>query len=126
MSINSRNKGKVGERELAERLVEIGLCESAERSARCGVTGAADVWGIPGVHHECKRVEKLNVEKAMDQAKGDARNGDIPAVFHRRNRGEWMVTVRMSDLAVMSARVMASVNGACQKPQGIPQSAPPA
>lgn len=53
--------------------------------------------GLPGIHIECKRVENLNLEKAMAQAEGDAREGEIPAVFHRKNRKPWRVTLNLAD-----------------------------
>lgn len=55
--------------------------------------------GLPGVHIEVKRVERLNITEAMAQAIRDAQrfqNG-APAVFHRRNRQPWLVTMRLSD-----------------------------
>lgn len=33
----------------------------------------------------------------MAQAVGDAPAGRVPVVAHRRNRGEWMVTMRAED-----------------------------
>lgn len=103
MTAHSRNKGKAGERELAKALVEHGLCAKARRSQQyCGGAGDADVVGIPGVHIECKRVESLNIHKAVKQATDDARDGDVPAVFHRRNRGEWLVTVPLARLLEFS------------------------
>lgn len=39
----------------------------------CGNTGdASDVVGLPGIHQEVKRVERLDLEAAMAQAKHDA------------------------------------------------------
>ena len=58
-----------------------------------------DLVGLSGVHIECKRNERLNVPEAMAQAARDAdrfRDG-APAVFHRRNRSGWLVTMRLSD-----------------------------
>ena len=56
------------------------------------------MWLIsPGVHIECKRVERLNILDAIAQAVHDAKDGLFPAVFHRRNRSEWLVTMRLSD-----------------------------
>ncbi|MDO5418407.1 MAG: hypothetical protein Q4F29_14515, partial [Lachnospiraceae bacterium] len=51
----------------------------------------------PGIHIECKRVEKLNLLDAVAQALHDARKGELSAVFHRRDRCEWLVTMRMED-----------------------------
>lgn len=55
--------------------------------------------GLPGVHIKCKRVERLNVPEAMIQAEQDAqrfRDG-VPAVFHRRSRSPWLVTMKLED-----------------------------
>jgi Holliday junction resolvase len=100
MPINSRRKGTVGERELASKLREFGF--DVHRSQQyCGNTGeAADLVGLPGVHIECKRVEQLNIDKAMEQAINDAEkagNHDMPAVFHRKNGKPWKVTILLPD-----------------------------
>lgn len=93
--MNSRNKGVRGERELARVLREHGF-ESRRGQQYSGANGDADVIGVPGVHIECKRVERLNLEDAMAQSKRDA--GDkIPVVMHRKNRGEWLCTMLLED-----------------------------
>ena len=94
MPINSRQKGKTGELELANKLKEYGY--DARRSVQYnGKDGQADVLGLPHIHIEAKRVERLNLYDAMEQAKRDAKNGDKPTVFHRRNRGNWLVTMEL-------------------------------
>ena len=94
--MNSRNKGARGERELASKLKEYGYdCRRGQQY--CGANGDADVVGLPKIHIECKRVERLNLYDAMAQAKSDAKDDEIPAVFHRRNHDEWKVTLRLSD-----------------------------
>lgn len=96
MAINSKNKGSVGERELANKLKEYGYI--TERSVQYnGKNGQADVIGLPKIHIECKRVEKLNIYNAIDQAKRDAKNGDMPTVFHRKNRCNWLVTMELDE-----------------------------
>lgn len=96
MTINSKRKGKAGELELAHKLNEYGY--NAKRSVQYnGKDGQADVLGLPHIHVECKRVEKLNIYDAIEQAKRDAKNGDKPAVFHRKNRCEWLVTMELDD-----------------------------
>lgn len=98
--MNSREKGAAGERELAAALRAHGY--SARRGQQyCGTSGDADVVGLPGVHIECKRVERLNIDAAMEQAARDARPGEIPAVFHRRNRRPWLVTVGLEDFLTL-------------------------
>lgn len=94
--MNSRRKGAAGERELANVLKEYGY-EARRGQQFSGANGDADVVGLPGVHIECKRVEKLNLDSAMEQAIRDARENEIPAVFHRKNRTEWKVTLSLED-----------------------------
>lgn len=98
--MNSRNKGAAGERELAAKLREYGYqCRRGQQYS--GVNGDADVVGLPGVHIECKRVEKLNLYEAMSQSVRDAKDGETPAVFHRKNNRGWLVTLRMDDFMKM-------------------------
>ena len=90
--MNSKSKGKRGELELCRKLREYGY--SCSRSVQyCGANGDADVVGLPGIHIECKRVERLNLTDAMHQALRDSRPGELPAVFHRRNSEPWLVTM---------------------------------
>lgn len=96
IDMNSRTKGKTGELELARILREHGY-QSRRGQQYCGTSGDADVIGIPGVHIEVKRVEKLNIEKAMEQSRSDARQGEIPIVAHRKNRKPWLVTMDLED-----------------------------
>lgn len=59
----------------------------------------ADVVAIPGWHIEAKRVERLNIYKAFEQAEKDSKKlkDGKPCVIHRKNYGEWMVTLRLAD-----------------------------
>lgn len=98
--MNSREKGKRGERELASALRYYGY-DTRRGQQFSGANGDADVVGLPGVHIECKRVERLDLDKAMSQAIGDARDGEVPAVFHRRNNGSWRVTLGLDDFMKM-------------------------
>ena len=94
--MNSRNKGKRGELELANLLKSYGY--DARRGVQySGINGDADVVGLPGIHIECKRVEKLNIETAMDQSIRDARYGEVPTVMHRKNGKQWLVTMTLVD-----------------------------
>lgn len=94
--MNSRAKGAGGERELAKKLREYGYdCRRGQQFS--GANGDADVVGLPGIHIECKRVERLNLEDAMAQSRRDAREGEIPVVMHRKTRSPWMVTMTLED-----------------------------
>lgn len=96
MATNGRAKGARGERELAKLLRAEGY-QTRRGQQFCGANGDADVVGLPGIHIECKRVEKLNLYDAMAQSKHDARDGEIPVVMHRRNNCEWLVTMSLRD-----------------------------
>ena len=97
MGKSSQRKGADGERELAGVLREYGY--TVERGGSLSFGDVPDLTGLPGIHIECKRVERLNVPEAMQQAVKDAsrfRDG-MPALFHRRNRHPWLVTLRLED-----------------------------
>ena len=109
MAINSKQKGAKGEVELAHKLKEYGY--DAKRSVQYnGKDGQADVVGLPHIHIECKRVEKLNIYDAIGQAKRDAKNGDKPAVFHRKNRCNWLVTMELDKFMEISKAYEEGVN----------------
>ena len=93
---NSREKGARGERELAAVLTDYGYeCRRGQQYS--GANGDADVIGLPGIHIECKRVERLNLYDAIAQAKHDSREGELPVVFHRKNDCKWLVTMEIED-----------------------------
>lgn len=94
--INSRAKGKAGELEIAHYFQAHGF-EARRGQQFSGLQGDADVVGIPRIHAEIKRVEKLNLDKAMEQSIRDARTDEIPTVMHRKNRAEWLCTMKLSD-----------------------------
>jgi len=94
--INSRQKGARGEREIASKLREYGYdCRRGQQYS--GINGDADVVGLKGIHMEVKRVERLNLEDAISQSIRDTKDGELPAVFHRKNHCEWLVTMRLED-----------------------------
>lgn len=93
---NSRRKGAAGERELARRLKSYGYdCRRGQQY--CGANGDADVVGLPGIHVECKRVERLDLYGAVDQSKRDTRPGELSTVMHRKNNCEWLVTMTLDE-----------------------------
>ena len=90
----AKRKGRVGETELVHKLNELGF--STRRTAQYNGKengSLADLVGIDGVHIEAKRVERLNIDTAMEQAIRDSNEGEVPMVFHRRNRKGWLVTM---------------------------------
>lgn len=94
--INSKQKGARSERLLAHSLNAL-LSDEGITTRRgqqfSGANGDADVVGLPEIHIECKHVERLNIYDAMEQSKRDARKGELPVVFHKKNRKEWLVTM---------------------------------
>ena len=104
MSRSQQRKGACGERELADVLKRYGY--NVERGGSLSFGAVPDLVGLPGVHIEVKRVERLNVGAAMQQAVDDAeRFGDgMPVVFHRRNRRPWLVTMQLEDFMQIYGR----------------------
>lgn len=94
--INSRNKGATAEREIANILKKEGY-ETRRGQQFSGLAGDADVVGLPNIHIEVKRTEKFSLYAAMEQAKRDAKEGCLPAVFHRKNRENWVVVMELDD-----------------------------
>lgn len=96
MGKSSQQKGRRGEYELANLLRDKWGYEVKRGQV---FNHQSDIVGLNGIHPEVKRVEKLNVQEAMEQAMREAqiRNDGIPTVFHRRNNKEWLVTMRLDD-----------------------------
>ena len=103
---NSRAKGARGERALANYLKERGY-EARRGQQYSGANGDADVVGLPGVHIECKWVEKVTPSMMQDymiQSMNDANLGEIPVVIHKKNRQPWRVTMTAGDLVKMVSK----------------------
>ncbi len=97
MGANSQRKGRAAELELSRILQNHGYPVEAGRARSYG--DVPDLTGLPGVHIECKRTEALRLSEWMAQAERDAqrfRDG-FPAVFHRRSREGWRVTMDLLD-----------------------------
>ena len=97
----SRDKGKVGEREIANILKAAGF-DGARRGVQYqGGAESADVVGIPRHHIEVKRTERFNLYGALGQAIEDAAKGadkaKTPVVFHRQSRRDWVAVLRLDD-----------------------------
>src|SRR5882762_5080684 len=91
--MNSREKGKRGERQWRDELRAQGY--AARRGQQfSGSPDSPDVVcdQLRWMHFEVKAVEKLNVQDAMDQARRDSA-GKVPVVAHKRSFREWLVTM---------------------------------
>src|SRR6267142_4824472 len=91
--MNSREKGKRGERQWRDELRAQGY--AARRGEQfSGSPDSPDVVceELRWIHFEVKAVERLNIEDAMEQARRDC--GDkVPIVAHRRSFRPWLVTM---------------------------------
>lgn len=96
MAINSNQKGKVGEREFANLCKKKGFEKVRRGQQYSGVEGK-DIVGLDKIHVEVKRVEKLNIYKAMGQAVKDNKDKDIPIVAHRKNHEDWLITMKAEE-----------------------------
>lgn len=99
--MNSKQKGKRGELELAHYLTEHGF--PAERAQQYkGGQESADIScpDLSDFHIECKRTERFNIYEAMEQAERDA-GWKTPVVMHKRNRGEWLAVMPLRFLVAM-------------------------
>jgi Holliday junction resolvase len=91
--MNSREKGKRGERQWRDELRANGY--AARRGQQfAGGAESPDVVcdSLPWIHFEVKAVERLNIEDAMDQARRDG-VGKVPVLAHRRSFRPWLVTM---------------------------------
>lgn len=95
--MNSKQKGKRGELELAQYLRQHGY--HAQRGQQYkGSPESPDVVcaELDYLHIEVKRTERLQLYPALDQSTKDA-GSLIPTVFHRSNNNEWVVILKASD-----------------------------
>lgn len=98
MAINSKKKGKRGELEVVHFLKDRGY--NARRGVQYkGTPDSPDIEceELDFLHFEVKRVESLNIEKALQQSISDAGENQIPVVVHRKNKEKWKVTLSFDD-----------------------------
>lgn len=94
--INSKQKGKAGELEFSNLCKEHGF-DTRRSQQYAGINNDADVVGLEGIHIEVKRVERLNIDNAIEQAIRDKADEEMPIVAHRKNRKPWLVTMLADD-----------------------------
>ena len=80
---------------MASKLNEYGY--NCRRGQQYNGLEGEDVVGLDYIHIEVKRVQALNLDDAMEQAKRDSKAGQIPTVFHRKNKEKWKVTMNLDD-----------------------------
>lgn len=104
--MNAKQKGNKGEKEWAECLRQSGLDSAAGRNYSSGNnTQKSDVHNSLNYNFEVKRVEKLNIFKAIDQTEKDcAMTHAKPAVVFRRNNDDWWIALPWHDWAQLEKR----------------------
>jgi hypothetical protein len=121
--VNSRAKGAAGERELANRLKELGL--TARRGQQfCGANGDSDVVcdELAAYHLEVKRVQALNIHDAISQAVRDGKD-KTPVVVHRKNNKPWLATIFLEDFIKLATSSASQPQHDQPQPrQALPQS----
>ena len=91
--MNSREKGKRGERQWRDELRANGYRARRGQQYAGGVESPDVVCEeLSWLHFEVKAVERLNIEDAMEQARRDC-GGKTPVVAHRRSHRRWLVTM---------------------------------
>ena len=92
-----QRKGATGERELSGILREYGY--DTQRGGSLTYGSIPDIVGLPDIHIECKRAERLDLLAAIRQAEADAArfNDGMPCVFHRKNRSPWIVSMTLEN-----------------------------
>ena len=109
----SRQKGKRGERECAAELGQLLGVEARRGVQFQGGPDSPDVVldGV-AIHVEAKRVERLQLWAALEQAKKDSPPGKTPVVWHKSNRRGSVVIVETALLVEFAreiVRVISSV-----------------
>ena len=92
--VNSKEKGKRYELHVASIFRAEGY--EARRGQQYNGLDGEDVVGVPGIHIECKAVERLNLYDAIAQSKRDAK-GQVPVVIHKKNNCNDLVTMEFID-----------------------------
>lgn len=113
MAVNSKEKGKRFELYLVHKLQSYGY-DTRRTAQYCGNTGeASDIVGLPYIHIEAKHQEKMCLYDWIAQAKRDAeKDGRLPAVFHKKNNAEILVTMEFDDWVTIYREFEVGMTGA--------------
>ena len=105
MTTRSKRKGDDYERELAayinDKVGTKSFRAPLSGGGNVGMSGGADLLGVPDLFVEAKRVERLNFHDALRQAERNVdktKSSDTPIVINRKNRqptGDSLCLVRL-------------------------------
>ena len=102
----SREKGKRGEREVAELLRKHGLAARRGQQFRGGADSPDVVVEGSLLHVEVKRTETLALWPAMTQAAEEAPPGAVPVVVHRPSKRRWVVILDAEDFLLLTRKAL--------------------
>lgn len=95
---NSKQKGKRGELQFANLLKDHGFVARRGQQFKGGADSPDVICeSLPDIHFEIKNCERLNLWDAMYQSASEMGSGQIPVVAWKRNRKNWLVTMRIED-----------------------------
>ena len=107
MAINSRTKGHAFERLIANWFKQ--FYPNAKRGLQCrDGSEVCDVTDTP-FWIECKRMRKVNIEGAFNQAREDSRGEKPILVVSKSDRGEILVTMSLAlagEFVAMESRIL--------------------
>ena len=112
--MNNRERGKRGERDARDAIREHLHLPGCFRAAQSSGSLSADLGGTGGLHFEVKLRKSLAVYDFIEQAIKDSKGKKVPAVVMRRDRGEWLLMMRLSDTPLF----IQSLTAAQQEQQG--------
>lgn len=100
----SKDKGKRGEREAAAKLSELFGVQCRRGQQFSGGPESPDVVGLPGIHVEVKRTERLKLWESIDQATTDC-GENIPTLLHKPNDRPWIVILELKHLPALARQL---------------------
>jgi len=101
-----REKGKRGEREVANAFKDAGIAarRTAPMQSQNGAPEADVEVALPDTHLEVKRQETIKIEAWCRQAEAEAPPGASAVVVWRRSDQPWRVTLTLADYIELRKR----------------------
>lgn len=110
MGKSERNKGMAAEREVRDiinSLSSFKVHKTPHSGALTWLKG--DLIGLPDIHIEVKRQERIQIDAWMRQAADQADAGQVPAVVYRKSRTPWHICMPLVDFIQLLDRLHAAV-----------------
>lgn len=109
--MNSKRKGKRGELEAAQAIRDVFGVEARRGVQYHGGPDSPDlVTGFGNLHFEVKRVERLALADALQQAISDSR-GKFPVVLWKKNRGPWVFIALLEHMPCIAGEIYRTMHG---------------